>query len=73
VKTELRILSDTYITGFPTQQNLAELVEPLDGPSIPAIHTTAKQRNNSVVVGIADLSVLNFKPPADADSVVMVA
>ncbi|KPZ09227.1 3-ketoacyl-ACP reductase [Pseudomonas syringae pv. spinaceae] len=42
VDTELLILPETYITGFPTKDNIAILAEPLNGPSIQSLHAAAK-------------------------------
>lgn len=53
--TELLILPETYITGFPTKANISELAEPLDGPSIQSLHVAARARNVSVAVGFAEV------------------
>ncbi|WP_426178482.1 nitrilase-related carbon-nitrogen hydrolase [Pseudomonas sp. TWRC1-2] len=55
VDTDLLILPETYITGFPTKDNIANLAEPLNGPSIQRLHAAAKARNISVAVGFAEV------------------
>ena len=51
--TELLVLPETYLTGFPTRDNVARLAEPLDGPMLAQVHQAAKARNIAVAVGFA--------------------
>lgn len=54
-ETELLVLPETYLTGFPTRTNVAQIAEPLDGPSLKAIHQAAKKKGLSVAVGLAEI------------------
>jgi (R)-amidase len=53
--TELLVLPETYLTGFPTKANVALIAEPLDGPTLARVHQAAKARNLAVAVGIAEV------------------
>jgi len=53
--TELLVLPETYLTGFPTRDNVARLAEPLDGPMLAQVHQAAKARNIAVAVGFAEV------------------
>jgi (R)-amidase len=52
--TELLVLPETYLTGFPTRDNVASLAEPLDGPTLQRVHRAARERNLAVAVGFAE-------------------
>lgn len=53
-ETQLLVLPETYLTGFPTKANVAQIAEPLDGPSLKAICQAAKKKGLSVAVGLAE-------------------
>jgi (R)-amidase len=53
--TELLIFPETYVTGFPTRDTVAQLAEPLNGSSLAAVHAAARARNVSIAVGIAEV------------------
>lgn len=52
--TDLVVFPETYLTGFPTRDNIAKIAEPLSGSSIMEIHRLAKLKNVAVVIGIAE-------------------
>ena len=35
--TELVVFPETHLTGFPSEDNIAALAEPLDGPTVSAV------------------------------------
>ncbi|AOJ17982.1 TPA: carbon-nitrogen hydrolase family protein [Burkholderia cenocepacia] len=51
---DLVIFSETYVSGFPTAENVAHLAEPLDGPSVSAIRAAARDAHVAVVIGVAE-------------------
>jgi (R)-amidase len=52
--TRLLVFPETYLTGFPTPENVAALAEPLDGPSLTAIGKAAAARGLAVAIGFAE-------------------
>ncbi|MDF0733051.1 carbon-nitrogen hydrolase family protein [Pseudomonas entomophila] len=52
--TDLVVFPETQLMGFPTEANIAQLAEPLDGPSVRAVQEAAKARDVGVVVGLAE-------------------
>ena len=52
--TDLLVFPETQLMGFANAQQLAEVAEPLDGPSLRAVQRAARQRNVSVLVGLAE-------------------
>jgi (R)-amidase len=52
--TDLLVFPETFIHGFPTPDNVAQLAEAVDGPSIAAIQAAARQANVSVAIGFAE-------------------
>lgn len=52
--TRLLVFPETYLTGFPTADNIAVLAEPLDGPSLTAIGQAAAARGLAVAIGFAE-------------------
>ncbi len=53
-EADLVVFSETYVSGFPTPENVARLAEPLDGPSISAVRAAAKEAGVSVAIGFAE-------------------
>lgn len=51
---DLVVFPETQLMGFPTEQNISFIAEPLDGPTITAVIHAAKQKNLGVVVGLAE-------------------
>ncbi|AOE84214.1 carbon-nitrogen hydrolase family protein [Pseudomonas sp. TCU-HL1] len=52
--TDLVVFPETQLMGFPTEENVAAVAEPLDGPSVQAVQRAARERNVAVVVGVAE-------------------
>ncbi|WP_166216444.1 carbon-nitrogen hydrolase family protein [Pseudomonas atagonensis] len=52
--TQLIVFPETYLTGFPTAETVADVAEPLDGPAVQAIVRAARERSIAVVIGIAE-------------------
>lgn len=55
--TDLLVFPETQLTGFPTEDNIGQVAEALDGPSITAIQQAACARDVAVVVGMAEAAV----------------
>lgn len=53
--TELLVLPETYLTGFPTKDNVAQIAEPLDGPTLTRVQQAATARGIAVAVGFAEV------------------
>ncbi|EIM13432.1 MULTISPECIES: carbon-nitrogen hydrolase family protein [Pseudomonas] len=51
---DLLVFPETQISGFANPQQLAEVAEPLDGPSIQAVLRAVRAKGVAVVVGIAE-------------------
>jgi (R)-amidase len=52
--TQLIMFPESHLMGFPTAESVAQVAEPLDGPTVSAIVAAARQRNIAVVVGTAE-------------------
>jgi (R)-amidase len=52
--TDLLIFPETQLMGFASAQQLAEVAEPLDGPSVQSVQQAVRERNVSVVIGMAE-------------------
>ena len=52
--TDLVVFPETQLMGFPTEESVAAVAEPLDGPSVQAVQRAARERNVAVVVGVAE-------------------
>ena len=52
--THLIVFPETHLMGFPSAETVAAIAEPLDGPSVSAILAAARDRNISVVIGMAE-------------------
>lgn len=53
--TELIVFPETYLSGFPTKDNIARIAEPLTGSSLMEIHRVANQKNIAVVIGLSEV------------------
>ncbi|PVZ12268.1 MULTISPECIES: carbon-nitrogen hydrolase family protein [unclassified Pseudomonas] len=51
---DLMVFPETQLMGFPTEQNISRLAEPLDGPTLTAVAQAAKAKGLGVVVGLAE-------------------
>ncbi|MEB2645341.1 carbon-nitrogen hydrolase family protein [Pseudomonas canadensis] len=52
--TQLIVFPETHLTGFPTAETVADIAEPLEGPTVQAIIEAARARDIAVVIGIAE-------------------
>lgn len=52
--SQLLVFPETFLMGFPTEANIADLAEPLSGPSLQAIAEAARQRQVAVAIGLAE-------------------
>ncbi|WP_296180243.1 carbon-nitrogen hydrolase family protein [Pseudomonas sp. UBA1879] len=52
--TALIVFPETHLMGFPSSDTVAQVAEPLDGPTVHAVHQAARERNVSVVIGMAE-------------------
>lgn len=52
--TDLIIFPDTYLTGFPTKENIARIAEPLTGSFLMEIHRIASLKNIAVIIGLSE-------------------
>ncbi|QVN19509.1 carbon-nitrogen hydrolase family protein [Burkholderia pyrrocinia] len=52
--TDIVMFPEAQLTGFLDPSNLAEVAEPLDGPSIGAVIAAARARDVAVVVGLIE-------------------
>lgn len=52
--TDIVMFPEAQITGFLNQQNIGELAEPVDGPSVQAICAAARARDVAVLVGLIE-------------------
>ncbi|EKT4457395.1 carbon-nitrogen hydrolase family protein [Pseudomonas sp. TYF_15] len=54
VDTDLLIFPETQLMGFASAQQLAEIAEPVNGPSVQAVQRAVHERNVSAVIGLAE-------------------
>ncbi|MGS0943154.1 carbon-nitrogen hydrolase family protein [Pseudomonas luteola] len=52
--TQLIVFPETHLSGFPTHENVADVAEPIDGPSISRVRQAAHARQVSVAIGFAE-------------------
>ena len=52
--TQLILFPEGPLMGFPSAESVAEVAEPLDGPSVSAVIAAARQRNIGVAIGMAE-------------------
>ena len=52
--TDIVMFPEAQLTGFLDPSNLADVAEPLDGPSVGAVITAARARDVAVVVGLIE-------------------
>ncbi|SCK22562.1 carbon-nitrogen hydrolase family protein [Vogesella sp. LIG4] len=53
-QADLLVLPETFVPGFPTAGNIAELAEPLDGPVVSALRAAAQAARVAVAIGVAE-------------------
>ncbi|AJK48956.1 carbon-nitrogen hydrolase family protein [Burkholderia plantarii] len=52
--TDLIVFPETTLTGFPTRENVRDVAEAIDGPSIAAVREAARAAGVGVAVGFAE-------------------
>lgn len=52
--TDLIVFPETFITGFPTPQNVAQISQPLDGAMLSMLHSAAQENKLSLAIGTAE-------------------
>lgn len=52
--TELVVFPETQLMGFPSAATIADVAEPLDGPSVQAVQRAAREKNLAVAIGLAE-------------------
>ncbi|MFJ3370204.1 carbon-nitrogen hydrolase family protein [Pseudomonas sp. NPDC086251] len=60
VGTDMLIFPETQLMGFCDATQLAEVAEPLNGPSMQAVQRAACDRNVSVLIGMAEKAAGTF-------------
>lgn len=53
-KTDIIIFPETYFSGFPTHDNIANLSQPIDGHIIKTLEKASKKKNIAVVAGFSE-------------------
>ena len=53
--TQLIVFPETQLMGFPSAESVAQVAEPLAGPSVQAVQRAVRERNVAVVIGMAEL------------------
>jgi len=52
--TQLIVFPETHLMGFPSADTVAQIAEPLDGPTVRAVLAAARECNIAVVIGMAE-------------------
>jgi len=52
--TQLIVFPETHLMGFPSAETVAQVAEPIDGPTVQAVQAAARERNVAVVIGMAE-------------------
>ncbi|WP_168793327.1 carbon-nitrogen hydrolase family protein [Paraburkholderia aromaticivorans] len=53
-ETDLIVFPETTLSGFPTRDNVREVAEAIDGPSLTAVRHAAREARVAVAVGLAE-------------------
>jgi len=53
-ETDLIVFPETTLSGFPTRDNVREVAETIDGPSLTAVRHAAREARVAVAVGLAE-------------------
>jgi len=51
--TQMIVFPETHLMGFPNAETVAQIAEPLDGPTVSAVLGAARERDIAVVIGMA--------------------
>jgi len=60
VDTQLIVFPETHLMGFPSAETVADIAEPLDGPTVQAIIDACRVRDIAVVIGMAESEAGQF-------------
>lgn len=52
--TQLIVFPETHLMGFPSAETVADIAEPVDGPTVQAVIRAARARTIAVAIGIAE-------------------
>ena len=52
--TQLIVFPETHLTGFPSAETVAEVAEPLDGPTLQAVIQASRAQDIAVVIGMIE-------------------
>jgi len=52
--TQLIMFPEGHLMGFPSAESVADVAEPLDGPSVSAVIAAVRERNIAVAIGMAE-------------------
>ncbi|MGV8920683.1 MAG: carbon-nitrogen hydrolase family protein [Pseudomonas sp.] len=52
--TQLIVFPETHLMGFPSAETVAQVAEPLDGPTVQAVQQAAREHNIAVAIGFAE-------------------
>lgn len=52
--TQLIMFPEGHLMGFASEETVAQVAEPLDGPTVSAVIAAARERKIAVVVGMAE-------------------
>ncbi|RJG14144.1 carbon-nitrogen hydrolase [Pseudomonas cavernicola] len=55
IDTQLIVFPETQLMGFPSAETVAQVAEPLDGPTVQAVQRAVRERNVAVVIGVAEV------------------
>ena len=53
--TQLIMFPESHLMGFPSAESVADVAEPVDGPSVSAVLDAARQRKIAVAIGMAEI------------------
>jgi (R)-amidase len=53
--TDLLVLPELFLTGFPSRRDVAALAEPIDGPMLSAVRAAARRKGVAVALGTTEL------------------
>jgi (R)-amidase len=58
--TQLLVLPELHVSGFPTKRTVAALAEPIEGPTMHAICEAARRKSVAVAVGFVESEAGHF-------------
>ncbi|BEV73533.1 carbon-nitrogen hydrolase family protein [Paludibacterium sp. THUN1379] len=53
--TDLIVFPETFLSGFPTPENVASLAQPLDGAVVGLLQGAAREHKLSIAIGLAEV------------------